>query len=68
MRITVKARVLLLAVAAATAAVMAIGLFDRADKEAPLPNENYRIPTERPPVEPDRPDLFEEPGRPEETR
>lgn len=64
MRTIVKATVLLLAVAAAAAAVMAIGRFDRADKEAPLPDENYRIPTERPPVEPDRPDLFEEQGRP----
>lgn len=28
--------------------------------EAPLPYEEHRVPAQNPPVEPDRPDLFEE--------
>lgn len=68
MRSTVRAIIILLAISVGVAAILARGSLDRTEENAPLPNENYRIPTERPPVEPDRPDLFEEQGRPQDTR
>ena len=66
MQLTGKTKIVLLAVAAAAAAYVAGGYGERGEEAVPLPNENYRIPTERPPVEPDRPDLFEEQGLPDD--
>lgn len=46
---------------AATAAALLASRFDGNKLESALPNEDYRAPLRNPVLEPDRPDLLEEP-------
>ena len=61
MRTASRVRLLLLVLTLAAAAFLASSFYG--DREEPrLPYENHRVPARNPQVEPDRPDLFEEPG------
>lgn len=60
MQATSRTRLLLL-VAVLAAIAFALSLAMREDEQPPLPYEEHRRPVSNPPVDPNRPDLFEEP-------
>jgi len=61
MRTATLLKLLLLTLTLAAAAYL-ISSFSETDEPRQLPYEDFRAPVRNPPVEPDRPDLFEEPG------
>ena len=62
MRSSVRIRFVLLVILIAATAITAAVLGSRVDNEGPQPLIEDRVPAEDPPVDPNRPDLFEEQG------
>lgn len=63
MRTTARKRFLVLAIVLAAGALLAARYFGQSEPVT-LPYEKHRAPARNPPVDPNRPDLYEEPSPP----